>query len=402
MVAGWDGLFPASFSELHPRFKTPVRSLAAVVGVSLAFGAASLIEVGQQEANQILIAAAMACSGLYYLMMFAVILWGRLDAAEREAGTPRLAARGGVRGRRGDAAGGGAERCARPGRRASLEFRREGGGGGGSGQRRRGVGLSARRRAINQGAGAGGRIPPRWWLSNQPSGRDHGANAVNTGDSALARGLPIEQRRLKTMKKTLLPLAAVALMSLAPMSASAAVRVFVGGGRPVFYGGGFYAPYWGRYWGPSYRLGYYPNAGEVKLDTKMKDAQVFINGAYAGTTRTVADRHSSLARSPRYQPIRNALTRNERAVVDAYSVIASPGSTLACPAYPMIASGGPMCLMAQCGSPGSEFSLTVRCGGGDRRAPAGVVARAPAVAAPPATARAAAVAAARPRKARRE
>jgi hypothetical protein len=25
--------------------------------------------------------------------------------------------------------------------------------------------------------------------------------------------------------------------------------------------------------------------GEVKLDTKVKDAQVFINGAYAGTTK---------------------------------------------------------------------------------------------------------------------
>ena len=26
-------------------------------------------------------------------------------------------------------------------------------------------------------------------------------------------------------------------------------------------------------------------AGEVKLDTKVKDAQVFIDGAYAGTTK---------------------------------------------------------------------------------------------------------------------
>jgi hypothetical protein len=32
--------------------------------------------------------------------------------------------------------------------------------------------------------------------------------------------------------------------------------------------------------------GYYasPIAGQVKLDTKVKDAGVFINGAYAGTT----------------------------------------------------------------------------------------------------------------------
>ena len=87
------------------------------------------------------------------------------------------------------------------------------------------------------------------------------------------------------MKKGLLLLAA-AVMALAPLSASAAgVRGgFVVGG-PRFYGG-WYGPYWGPYWGP---WGYgpydvYPNSGEVKLDTKVRDAQVFINGAYAGTT----------------------------------------------------------------------------------------------------------------------
>ena len=43
-------------------------------------------------------------------------------------------------------------------------------------------------------------------------------------------------------------------------------------------------PYWGPrpYWGPTYVVN--PNQGEVKLDTKVKDAQVFIDGAYAGTT----------------------------------------------------------------------------------------------------------------------
>jgi hypothetical protein len=83
------------------------------------------------------------------------------------------------------------------------------------------------------------------------------------------------------MKKGLLVLAAAAMM-LAPVSASAA-RVFIGGG-------GFYAPYWGPYWAPYgyaapyYAEGYYPSSGEVKLDTKVKDAGVYINGAYAGTT----------------------------------------------------------------------------------------------------------------------
>jgi hypothetical protein len=89
------------------------------------------------------------------------------------------------------------------------------------------------------------------------------------------------------MKKGLLILAA-ALMTLAPMGASAAVRGFVVVGRP-YYGGGFYSPYWGPYWGwgPGYGGAYYahPNSGEVKLDTKVKDAEVFINGSFAGTTK---------------------------------------------------------------------------------------------------------------------
>ena len=83
------------------------------------------------------------------------------------------------------------------------------------------------------------------------------------------------------MKKSLLILMA-ALATLLPVTASAARFVVVG--RPYY--GGWYAPYWGPYWGYGYGYGYYgfPNSGEVKLDTKVKDAQVFINGSYAGTT----------------------------------------------------------------------------------------------------------------------
>ena len=86
------------------------------------------------------------------------------------------------------------------------------------------------------------------------------------------------------MKKGLLVLAA-AFMTLAPVSAPAAVRARVVVGRPYY--GGFYRPFWGAYWGPACGGPYYfsnPNSGEVKLDTKVKDAGVFINGAYAGTT----------------------------------------------------------------------------------------------------------------------
>ncbi len=89
------------------------------------------------------------------------------------------------------------------------------------------------------------------------------------------------------MKKGMLVLFA-ALMMLVPMSASVAYGRVVVVGRPFYggwYGGGWYSPYWGSYWGPGYYWGsYFPNSGEIKLDTKVKDAQVFINGAYAGTT----------------------------------------------------------------------------------------------------------------------
>ena len=84
------------------------------------------------------------------------------------------------------------------------------------------------------------------------------------------------------MKKGLLILAA-ALMTLAPVSAPAAVRGFVMVGRP------YWGPAYGGYYGGYYTA--YANTGEVKLDTKVKDAGVFINGAYAGTTHQNKSMH---------------------------------------------------------------------------------------------------------------
>jgi hypothetical protein len=81
------------------------------------------------------------------------------------------------------------------------------------------------------------------------------------------------------MKKMTLLLAG-ALVALAPLAAPAAVRVFVG---PPAFGYGFYSPYWGP--GP---YGYYApfaNAGTVKIDSKAKEAEVFVNGAYAGLVK---------------------------------------------------------------------------------------------------------------------
>ena len=46
---------------------------------------------------------------------------------------------------------------------------------------------------------------------------------------------------------------------------------------PFYYG---YGPF---YYGP--HVVYHPNVGEVKLDTNVKDAEVFVDGGYAGTVR---------------------------------------------------------------------------------------------------------------------
>jgi len=78
------------------------------------------------------------------------------------------------------------------------------------------------------------------------------------------------------MRKITLLLAG-ALMAIAPLGASAAVRVFVG---TTAFGYGFYGPSWG----PGY-FALYSDSGSIKLDGKLNAAQVFINGAYAGTAK---------------------------------------------------------------------------------------------------------------------
>ena len=71
------------------------------------------------------------------------------------------------------------------------------------------------------------------------------------------------------------------LMALLPAAAFARGAVVVVGPVGPY---GWYGPYYGPYgYGP------YPvaNAGEIKLDTDVKDAEVLINGSYAGTVRNL-------------------------------------------------------------------------------------------------------------------
>src|ERR1700688_5143040 len=71
-----------------------------------------------------------------------------------------------------------------------------------------------------------------------------------------------------------------------------AIFVPVASARPGFFyrgyfGGPFYGPAYYGWYGPSYYGPYAaapaPFEGKVKIDTKMKDASVFVDGGYAGT-----------------------------------------------------------------------------------------------------------------------
>ena len=90
MVAGWDDLLPRWFTRLHPRYRTPVNSIAFVGIVALVFAAAGVVGVGEQEAFQLLDNAAGIFYGLTYLVMFAIPLIG-LRGADRPPLWLRLA-----------------------------------------------------------------------------------------------------------------------------------------------------------------------------------------------------------------------------------------------------------------------------------------------------------------------
>ena len=72
MVAGWDGLVPAIFTRLHPRWKTPLWSIAFLAVVALLLGTVGMIGVDAQEAWQLFGNACLVFYALTYLVMFAI------------------------------------------------------------------------------------------------------------------------------------------------------------------------------------------------------------------------------------------------------------------------------------------------------------------------------------------
>jgi glutamate:GABA antiporter len=74
MVAGWDHLLPSWFTRLHPRYRTPVGSIAFVGLMVVAFAVLANVGVGSQEAFQLLNSGSGISYALTYLVMFAIPL----------------------------------------------------------------------------------------------------------------------------------------------------------------------------------------------------------------------------------------------------------------------------------------------------------------------------------------
>jgi len=92
MVAGWDRILPAWFTKLQPRYKTPVNSIFFVGIVTLVFAIGSLLDVGAQEAFQLIDNAAVVFYALAYLVLFAIPICGLRRLKSRAPLWLRLAA----------------------------------------------------------------------------------------------------------------------------------------------------------------------------------------------------------------------------------------------------------------------------------------------------------------------
>jgi glutamate:GABA antiporter len=92
MVAGWDGLLPRWFTELHAGYRTPVNSIIFVGVMTFIFSLAGLIGVGQQEGFQLLWNASAIFYALTYLVMFALPIAGLRQSGARAPIWLKLAA----------------------------------------------------------------------------------------------------------------------------------------------------------------------------------------------------------------------------------------------------------------------------------------------------------------------
>jgi glutamate:GABA antiporter len=74
MVAGWEGIVPEWFTQLHPKYRTPINSILFAGIGTLAACVIALIGVNQEEAFSLIQIWAFTLYGLTYLAMFAIPL----------------------------------------------------------------------------------------------------------------------------------------------------------------------------------------------------------------------------------------------------------------------------------------------------------------------------------------
>lgn len=92
MVAGWDQLLPAWWSQLHPKFRTPYKAIAAVTASLLLLGVLSLLGAANQEAVQLSAAIGIGSLCIMYMLLFGVILFGFRQRPQRPGIAIRLGA----------------------------------------------------------------------------------------------------------------------------------------------------------------------------------------------------------------------------------------------------------------------------------------------------------------------
>ncbi len=74
MVAGWDGILPAWFTRLSPRFGTPIRSIVVIVALSVVSCTLATYGANAQEAFQLITNTSIVVYNVYFGMMFLIPL----------------------------------------------------------------------------------------------------------------------------------------------------------------------------------------------------------------------------------------------------------------------------------------------------------------------------------------
>jgi amino acid transporter len=92
MVIAWDGLLPEWWRRLHPKFRTPVKSIGVVSATCIAVQIVSAWGAGGQEMIQIGMGAGIAGLCVVYSLLFGTVLFAKKSSPVRGGFALRLAA----------------------------------------------------------------------------------------------------------------------------------------------------------------------------------------------------------------------------------------------------------------------------------------------------------------------